>query len=109
MGCVNMPGDLIVNNNIEALNLAITEGLNVSGETVLQNTVIQGDITVTGKINCYDKEEEKPKTKSNVVEEGTLYLGDPETEGVWRVRMFSGQLLFEKKIGDDWMVKQSLM
>lgn len=91
-GKVNFPGDVEIGNN----------------------TVIQGDLEVKGKIVGLEipepkLPEQKPIEQIENMMKGILHLGDPEHEGCWRLRVEEGSLCFEKREGDEWMIKQSIM
>jgi hypothetical protein len=103
-GQVNIPGDLSVKNNMTASNLSLGNDLNVSGESVLNNLTIKGDITVFGKLNKINENDEE----TTVIKNGLLYLGDPEVETTWRIRIEDGGLFFEQKLNNEWLCKQSI-
>lgn len=103
-GKVNIPGDLNVKNNLNSVNLNVDKNLQVNGETVMENTVIKGDLTVFGNINRIGDE-----TNEHVVKDGILYLGDPSLENSWRINVREGELYFENKLNGEWIVKQSIM
>lgn len=104
-GQVNIPGDLNVKNNIESTNLSLHNDLNVAGESIVNNLTIKGDITVFGKIN---KINENSGEETSVIKNGILYLGDPEIENTWRIRIEDGGLYFEQKLNNEWLCKQSI-
>lgn len=103
-GQVNMSGDLNVKNNITSNNLNLNNDLNVNGESVLNNITIKGDITVFGKINKINENNDE----SSIIKNGILYLGDPEVESTWRIKIEDGGLFFEQKLNNEWLCKQSI-
>lgn len=103
-GQVNIPGDLNVKNNLNSINLNVDQNLQVNGDTILQNAVIKGDLTVFGNINRIGEE-----NTDCVMKNGMLYLGDPTLENSWRISIRDGELYFEHKLNGEWLIKQSIM
>jgi hypothetical protein len=89
---ITFPGDLTVENQVNAKNLNVSE-----------NTVFEGDITVKGKIIA-----ELPSAEPKY--ENVVNLGDPEQNGSWRLFVDNdGMLHIQKLENGEWEVKQTLL
>lgn len=88
---VSMPGSLNVSGDLSSKNIKVSE-----------NAVIEGDLVVNGKISGNISIEKSNDTFIN--------LGQPDTEGSWRLRVDNdGYLNIEKFEEGEWTLKQSIM
>ena len=86
---VTMPGNL----NVKAVK---AKAINVA-----EDAVIEGDLIVKGKVL---NEVSSPK------HEKVFHLGNPDEDGCWKLYVDDeGLLCFERREGDTWILKQSLM
>ena len=126
-GQISMPGDLNVKNTISSQKVETssvsTSSINVddtihsskieSDELVVkQNTVIEGDLIIRGKIQGLKLEEpkvEQPIQKLDEVEDGVLYIGKKNTPNSWRLRIEGEQLYFDKHEDGEYSVRQSIL
>lgn len=126
-GQISMPGDLNVKNTISSQKVETssvsTSSIKVddtihsskieSNELVVkQNTIIEGDLIIRGKIEGLKLEEPKvvqPIQKLDEVEDGVLYIGKKNTPNSWRLRIEGDQLYFDKHEEGEYSVRQSIL
>ena len=126
-GQISMPGDLNVKNTISSQKVETssvsTSSIKVddtihsskieSDELVVkQNTIIEGDLIIRGKIEGLKLEEPKvvqPIQKLDEVEDGVLYIGKKNTPNSWRLRVEGEQLYFDKHEDGEYSVRQSIL
>lgn len=88
-------GKVTFSSILNVMKQVITRDLSVTGNTELNNTTISGDLKVSGKIYELNKEP------------NTVYLGDKNVDGSWRIYVDeSMDLHIQKNEDNEWVSKQ---
>lgn len=73
--------------------------LEVKDQIKAQDLIVNGELIVNGKkIGSNDQQ-----SHSN-----QCYIGDPNSDGSWKLELNNGELIFLQKNGEEWVPKQAM-